>query len=90
MAENLSAKEVASVLDTDPKTFRRFVRSHVRGIGGTVGQDTPGRGGRYSFDADDMPAIADAFKAWRTGGGSMLVRFGTDTNADETEAGTDA
>lgn len=75
MANALSAKDVAMQLDVDAKTFRRFVRSYVKRNGGEIGADTPGRGGRYAFDADDIDAIRDAFVAWRTTRSGMLISF---------------
>jgi hypothetical protein len=75
MATFLSAKDVASALDVDAKTFRRFVRSYVKKNGGTVGQDTPGRGGRYAFDEGEMDAIRDAFIAWRSTRSGLHVSF---------------
>ena len=61
---DLNTKQVAAELGTDPKTLRRFVRSHVRSQGGTVGEDTPGQGGRYSFDEEDVPKMRELFDAW--------------------------
>jgi hypothetical protein len=80
MANALSAKDVALALDVDAKTFRRFVRSYVKRIGGVIGEDTPGRGGRYAFDESELPAIRDAFSAWRTTRSGMLISF---VSADE-------
>lgn len=76
----LSAKDVAIQLDVDAKTFRRFVRSYVKRSGGVIGQDTPGRGGRYAFDEDEMDAIRDAFAAWRTMRSGQLVTFTLEAN----------
>lgn len=78
----LSAKDVAAQIGTDPKTFRRFVRAHVKNIGGAVGVDTPGRGGRYAFDADEIGAIADAFNAWRTSANAMHISFAVSDDDD--------
>jgi len=80
MANFLSAKDVAIQLDVDAKTFRRFVRAYVKRLGGTIGADTPGRGGRYAFDESEMDAIRDAFIAWRTTRSGMHVSF---VSADE-------
>lgn len=80
---NLSAKDVALVLDVDAKTFRRFVRSYVKSNGGSVGTDTPGRGGRYAFDEDEIDAIRDAFGAWRTQRNGMTISFVTQDEGAE-------
>jgi hypothetical protein len=81
----LSAKDVAIELDVDAKTFRRFVRAYVKRQGGVIGDDTPGRGGRYAFDEGDLDAIRDAFNAWRTTRSGMLISFVSDddVSADE-------
>lgn len=78
MPNALSAKDVAMLLDVDAKTFRRFVRSYVKRVGGVIGEDTPGRGGRYAFDESEMDAIRDAFNAWRTTRSGMLISFVSD------------
>ena len=71
---NITVKELAAQADTDGKTFRRFLRAQVKRVGGTVGVNTPGRGGAYVFDADDADAIVEAFQSWqRTRSGSMHV-----------------
>lgn len=63
------------MIGTDPKTFRRFVREYVRGIG--AGESLPGRGGRYVFDADEAEHIAAQYAAWRTSRGTSRITFGT-------------
>jgi hypothetical protein len=62
--ESLSTKDVASQVGTDPKTLRRFLRASVRAAGGTVGEDTPGQGGRYSFVQEDVEGIKAQFSEW--------------------------
>lgn len=62
------------MLDTDAKTFRRFMRAHLR----AQGADTAGKGGRYVIDAssaDDVAAIKSAFDSWRKGSKVTIVRF---------------
>ena len=49
----LSAKEMATELGTDPKSFRRFLR--------TLTEDRAGKGGRWTFDTDTADLIR---KAW--------------------------
>jgi deoxyribodipyrimidine photolyase-like uncharacterized protein len=61
---DLNTKQVAKACGTDPKTLRRFLRSTVKAAGGTVGEDTPGQGGRYSFDEDEVETIKVGFEAW--------------------------
>lgn len=55
------AKQVATRIGTDPRTFRKFLRSPqspVRAVG---------QGKRYDFPEADMPKIAAAFRKWQQG-----------------------
>ena len=67
----MDAKAMAALCETDAKTFRRFVRSHLRAIGA----ETAGKGGRYVFDEGDADAIIARFDAWRKGSKVTIVRF---------------
>lgn len=60
----LTAKEVAERLETDARTFRKFVRSEVKANGGEVGVDTPGKGKRYSFESKEISGLKKRFAAW--------------------------
>jgi hypothetical protein len=60
----LSAKEVAEKLETDARTFRKFIRSEVKAAGGEVGVDTPGKGKRYVFEAKEINGLRKRFSAW--------------------------
>jgi hypothetical protein len=60
---NLSAKDLATQCDTDPKTLRKFLREHLR----AQEVETPGQGGRYNFTPKEGKALAKAFKAWAGG-----------------------
>lgn len=57
MAEGktLGAKQVATRIGTDAKTFRKFLRQS----GGGVGQ-----GRRYDFPEAEVPKLAKEFSAW--------------------------
>lgn len=57
MAEGktLGAKQVATRIGTDAKTFRKFLRQS----GGGVGQ-----GRRYDFPEADVPKLAKEFSTW--------------------------
>lgn len=61
----LNTKEVAERLDTTPKTLRRFLRSEAQAAGGTVGEDTPGKGKRYSFESKEVSKLQKRFQQWR-------------------------
>jgi hypothetical protein len=52
----ISAKELAVKLDTDPRTVRKFLRSHM--------EETPGKGARYAIEAKQVRSLASAFKKW--------------------------
>lgn len=51
----LSAKEAATLIGTDARTLRKFLRSQH----GLVGQ-----GQRWAISSDDIPALKDKFEAW--------------------------
>lgn len=57
--ETYTAKQIATRCGTDPKTMRKFFRSS-NSTTSPVGQ-----GGRYEFDAKDVPTIMREFSAWR-------------------------
>lgn len=57
--ETYTAKQIATRCGTDPKTMRKFFRSNNSTI------DPVGQGGRYEFDAKDVPTIMREFAAWR-------------------------
>lgn len=52
MPNTLSAKEVAKMAGTDPKRFRRFIRSQGGGIG---------QGNRYEFTQSEAKRLVAAF-----------------------------
>lgn len=55
-----TAKQVATRCGTDSKTMRKFFRSSHSTV------DPVGQGGRYEFDAKDLPKIKQEFNAWQT------------------------
>lgn len=65
MTKTLSVKEVADKLDTDPRTLRKFLRKEVKDAGGTIGEDTPGKGGRYAIEAKAVAGIRKRFAAFQ-------------------------
>lgn len=48
-----SINDLAAELGISAKTVRKHYRAFVRANGGTIGQDTPGRGKRYSLNAGE-------------------------------------
>ena len=61
--ETLTVKEVAAEIGTTGRLLRRFIRSEVVADGGTVGEDTPGKGRRYSFTRDEADSLIERWEA---------------------------
>lgn len=57
--ETYTAKQIATRCGTDSKTMRKFFRSNHSTV------QAVGQGGRYEFDAKDVPTIMREFAAWR-------------------------
>lgn len=57
MATMLTAKEIAQKLETTPRTLRKFLRSDEK-------VESPGKGGRYSIQANQVTALKRRFDAW--------------------------
>lgn len=57
--ETYTAKQVATRCGTDSKTMRKFFRSSHSTV------KAVGQGGRYEFDAKDLPKIQREFNAWQ-------------------------
>lgn len=60
MPVTLTAKEFALELGTDARTARKFLRSHNR----ENGQETPGKGSRWSIEKRQVRSLKKAFLAW--------------------------
>jgi hypothetical protein len=56
----LSAKEAAIELDTDARTFRKFMRAVL------PKEDQPGQGNRYAIDEKDIKKLRKLFAEWNT------------------------
>lgn len=52
----ITAKELAVKLGTDPRTVRKFLRSTL--------DDTPGKGSRYAIEGKQVQSLKKKFKAW--------------------------
>lgn len=59
--DTYTAKQVATRIGTDAKTLRKFFRSSASTV------EPVGQGGRYEFDAEDMPQIKQEFETWQAG-----------------------
>jgi hypothetical protein len=56
--EPMSAKEAAIALNTDARTFRKFMRDILDA------EDQPGQGNRYAIDPDELDDLRKQFKSW--------------------------
>ncbi len=84
MNADITPTELAKLCDTDPKTMRRFMRSHT--------DVRVGRGGRWEISADDAARLVASFKSRST---SRVARFDASPFAgvavdDETQQRIDA
>jgi len=59
----LSVKDVAEEIGTTPRLLRKFIRAEAVEAGGKVGEDTPGKGGRYSFTPEEAEALRERYEA---------------------------
>lgn len=59
MAMNLTTKDLADQLDTDPKTLRKFLRSQSSPV------EPVGQGNRYMIDGRTARSLRKAFKVWQ-------------------------
>ena len=57
---NITPKELAAKLDTDPRTVRKFLRKNAR----DNGTETPGKGSRWEIDSKTVPSLRKGFKIW--------------------------
>lgn len=57
MAKSYTFQDVADALGITPKRARALHRSYVKSRGGTIGQDTPGKGKRYVLNAQAFAEI---------------------------------
>ena len=86
MAATLSTKEVAEQLGTDARTLRKFLRHETTEAGGTIGEDTPGKGGRYSLEARSVKGLQKRFDAWYA---TRSAKAESDTEEDTEEVTAD-
>lgn len=61
MPDTFGAKQVATRIGTDPKTFRKFLRSNASPY------EAVGQGARYEFSKDELESIKRAFIKWQKG-----------------------
>lgn len=63
VSETLTVKELAEEIGTTGRLLRRFIRSQVVEAGGVVGEDTPGKGKRYSFTRGEADELKELYSA---------------------------
>jgi predicted transcriptional regulator len=85
MATTFTVKEVAEKLGTDARTLRKFFRAEATEKGGKIGEDTPGKGGRYSIEARQVPSLNKRFAAW-SAAHTRTADENEDAETDEVEA----
>lgn len=73
----ITAKELAAKLDTDPRTVRKFLRSHL--------DETPGKGSRYAIEGKQVASLKKAFRVWDENRRPAPEPEVTDEVADEVE-----
>lgn len=78
--ETYTAKQVAARCGTDSKTMRKFFRSSHSTV------EPVGQGGRYEFDAKDLPQIKQEFDTWRKRSGRTPIHKNLEAAASHTQA----
>jgi hypothetical protein len=57
MSETVPTKAAAEACETTPRLLRQFLRA-------STDYQAVGSGGRYAFEADDLPLLKTRFTAW--------------------------
>ena len=82
MATILTTAELATALDTTPRTLRKFLRSAASGIDGV------GKGSRYAIEAKQVRSLRSRFTKWETA--LIEAKNARDAAADAPEGDADA
>lgn len=59
----ITTAELATELDTTPRTLRKFLRSDARSQG--KGDTLPGKGSRYAIERKAVKGLASRFSKWQ-------------------------
>lgn len=78
--ETLAAKQVATILGTEAKTLRQFLRSDASTF------EAVGSGGRYEFTKGDVDNIKKEFDAWKSAHASRGSKRGPNKKTDAPKA----
>jgi hypothetical protein len=60
MPKTYTPKEIAAQFGTDPKNLRKFLRKDAK----DKGVENPGKGQRWSIEANKVKALKKGFDAW--------------------------
>lgn len=90
MAQVLTVKEVAQKWEITPRTLRKFLRKDTVAQGGKVGEDTPGKGGRYSLDAKSLRSLKVRFDAWVAANAAKAEEVTEATESDDADIEVEA
>jgi predicted transcriptional regulator len=63
-AVTLTVKQIAEEIGTTGRLLRKFLRAETVESGGKVGEDTPGKGGRYSFTREEADELIERYEAY--------------------------
>lgn len=85
----LTTKEVAEKLETTPRELRKFLRAEVKADGGKVGEDTPGKGKRYVFEAKEVSKLKKRFEAFNAAKAEKAAEKEAADSEEETESTED-
>lgn len=56
----MTTADIATALDTDPRTLRKFLRDDAKAQGTT----TPGKGSRYAIEKKALRSLRTRFAKW--------------------------
>lgn len=56
----MTTADIATTLETDPRTLRKFLRADAK----AQGTETPGKGSRYAIEKRTLPALRKRFAKW--------------------------
>lgn len=69
----MSTKDIASQLDTTPRSLRKFLRKQGLGVG---------QGSRYAFDPEDLDQLRERYAAWVA---AKVTKVDEEAEADEAD-----
>jgi hypothetical protein len=76
----MTTREMADALKTDPKTLRTFLRSEGSPV------KNPGKGARYQFEKNQVPAIRKGFTAFLKARDEARAKAKAEREAEKTKS----